>query len=175
VSRVLSITLRQAIFAQTTDRVAAVLITFFHPDLVEPIRISTDPTQRISETELIYGTISRGDQFVFIPVNAIYPDDQDESAPRAKLSMDNISLAGLQEGVFRVSDLLQLAPTPAAVLIEVVLSSTPDLVEVAWDELMMTRATFNFETVEIEMSMDNFATEPFPSGMFTPGSFPTLF
>lgn len=174
-SRTLSITLRQAIFAEQTDRVAVVLITFSHPDLVEPIRISTDPTQRISEDPLIYGTISRGNTFVFVPVNAIYPDDQDESAPRAKLSMDNISIAGLQEGVFRVSDLLQLAPTPASVLIEVVLSSTPEFVEVDWDELQMTRATFNFQEVQIEMSMDNFATEPFPSGMFTPGTFPTLF
>lgn len=173
--RSLSITLREAIFAQESDKVLVVLITFFHPDLTDPIRISTDPTQRLSEDPLIYGTISRGEQFVFIPVTAVMPDDQDEAAPRARLSLDNISIIGLQEGVQRVSDLIQLVPTPASVLIEVVLSSTPDIVEIAWDELQTAKATFNFETVQIDLEMNAFSTEPFPSGTFTPGAFPTLF
>jgi len=173
--RTLSITLREAIFAQESDKVLVVLITFTHPSLVEPIRISTDPTQRLSEDPLIYGTVSRGNQFVFIPVSAVMPDDQDQAAPRARLVLDNISIEGLQEDVHRVSDLLQLVPTPAFVLIECVLSSTPDIVEVAWDDLQTTKATFNAEIVQIDLAMDNFATEPFPAGTFTPGAFPTLF
>ena len=173
--RTLSITLREAIFAQESDKVLAVLITFMHPDLTEPIRISTDPTQRLSDDPLIYGTVSRGEQFVFIPINAVMPDDQDQAAPRARLVLDNISVEGLQEDVFRVSDILQLVPTPAMVLIECVLTSTPDIVEVAWDELQATKATINVETVQIDLAMDNFSTEPFPMGTFTPGAFPTLF
>ena len=173
--RELSLTMREAIFAQEADQVLVVLLTFLHPDLVEPIRISTDPTQRLSDDPLIYGTVSRGLEFVFIPINAVLPDDQDEAAPRARLVLDNISVAGLREGVQRVSDLLQLAPTPASVLIECVLASTPDLVEVAWDELLMSKASFNVEVVQIDLAMDSFASEPFPAGTFTPGAFPTLF
>lgn len=173
--RTLSLTMRDAIFSQETNKVPVVLITFFHISLVDPIRVCTNPTQRLSDDPLIYGTISRGEQFVFIPMDAIYPDDIAGQAPRAKLSLDNISVEGLMDGVNRVSDLIQLVPTPASVLIEVVLNTTPDIVEVAWDELQTAKATFNALTVEIDLSMDNFATEPFPAGLFTPSRFPTLF
>lgn len=174
-SRTFSLTMREALFAQQTDKTLIVLITFFHVDLVDPIRICTNPTQRLSEDPLMYGTISRGEEFFFIPMDAVYPDDVEGQAPRAKLSLDNISAEGYMDGVFRVSDLIQLVPTPASVLIEVVLNTTPDVVEVAWDELQTAKATFNDLTVELELAMDSFATEPFPSGMFTPSSFATLF
>lgn len=171
----MSLTMREAIFAQQTDKTIIVLFTFDHPELEAPIRVCTNPTQRLSTDPLIYGTVSRGNEYVFVPMDAIYPDDVEGQAPRAKLSLDNVSVEGLMEGVFRVSDIIQLVPTPASVLIEVVLNTTPDIVEVSWDELQTVKATFTDLTVELELSMDSFATEPFPSGMFTPSSFATLF
>ena len=73
---------RQAAYAAETGRVVIALLTLTHEDLETPIRISSDPTQRIESlstaADLVYGTVSRGETFVFLPMTIKLPSDTDE-------------------------------------------------------------------------------------------------
>jgi hypothetical protein len=48
--RVLSLNFRKALYAQESGEVPIFLLTITHPSLAAPIRLSTDPTARISPT-----------------------------------------------------------------------------------------------------------------------------
>ena len=73
-----SLNFRQAAFAQETGRVPIALITLSHPDLADDIRISTDPTQELTEfttdTEKVYGTISNGKTYFFLSLSTKIPN-----------------------------------------------------------------------------------------------------
>ena len=72
-----SLNFREAAYAAETGRVLIALMTIDHADLAEPIRISTDPTQRLedltTDEEVVYGTESRGETFLFCPVRIKLP------------------------------------------------------------------------------------------------------
>ena len=77
-----SLTFRQTAYAQETGRVIIALITLTHASLVEPIRISTDPTEKLSTPllDIVYGTVSRGNQYIFLPIKLQIPSDTDEGS-----------------------------------------------------------------------------------------------
>src|SRR5688572_11065331 len=89
-SRVLSLTFRQAMNAPETGEVVAALITIEHEQLVTPLRFSSDNAVRLSTDPLRYGTISRGLTFTFLPVGLVLPDDVEERPPAMRLKLDNI-------------------------------------------------------------------------------------
>ena len=88
----ISVNFRESSYASETGRVPILLITFDHIDMVAPIRISTDPTQRVLETDelVVYGTISRGNTFAFCPVRIKLPDDSDSGPGNMQIELDNI-------------------------------------------------------------------------------------
>ena len=59
--------------------------------------------------------------------------------------------------------------------IEAVLASAPDDVEMNWPALDMSNLTYDAMTLQFDLTMDALVTEPFPSGSFSPASFPGLF
>lgn len=87
-----SVNFRSSAYASETGRVPILLITFSHDDIAVPIRISTDPTQRVLETDEIiaYGTISRGDTYTFLPVSFKLPDDTDTGPGNMQIELDNV-------------------------------------------------------------------------------------
>jgi hypothetical protein len=60
----LSLNFCKALFAQEAGEVAIFLRTITHPSLVTPIRLSTDPTARLTTYPLTYGTVSRSTTFM---------------------------------------------------------------------------------------------------------------
>lgn len=178
--RVLSLTLRAAATAQETDQTPAVLVTVTHPELPEPLRLSSDPSRRLSADPPLYGTTSRGQTFWHIPMSVILPDSQPQAAPRAQLQLDNIAVDRDLAGIpglarARVSDLLRLSPRMATVLLELVLSTTPDVVERRWPLLETVAATVEGPSVVLDFGRDNRAREPFPALTFSSFYFPGLF
>ncbi|KAA0970314.1 hypothetical protein FPY71_07255 [Aureimonas fodinaquatilis] len=165
--RTLSLTMRQTLAGQDSGRVAVVLLTISHPMMSVPFRFSSDPTQLLSETPLQYGTISRGSPFLFFPFSISLPDDVGERAPVSQIQIENVSRT--------MVELIRSAPSRATVGIELVLASSPSSVEVAFPPFDLNGATYNADTITMELSMDSLSSEPFPAGRFNPAGFPGLF
>ena len=165
--RLLSITMRHALSNQETGEVAVVLLTIRHPMLPAPIRLSSDPTQRLSNVPLTYGTVSRGHAYLFFPFSHVLPDEVDDRAPAAQIQIENVSRDLIQ--------LLRSANTSAKVDMELVLASAPDNVEIEYLGFDLSAVTYNAEIVTLELTIDSLDTEPYPAGKFTPAGFPGLF
>lgn len=165
--RTVSLNFRRALFAQEAAEVPIFLLTISHPTLAAPILLTTDPTTRITTDPLVYGTISRGNTFLYAAVDLQLPDEQDGSAPAAKLSIQNVT-----------RDIIPLArsvQTPPQVKIETVLASDLDTVEIVWPSFDMTGLTYDVSSLQFDLTIDALTTEPFPAGSFGPANFPSLF
>lgn len=157
----------RALFAQESGEIPAFLLTITHPTLAAPILLSTDQTIRLTEDPLTYGTISRGNTYLWAGVGLQLPDEQDGTAPAAKLVIENVT-----------RDLIPLVrsiQTPAQIKIEAVLISAPDTVEITMPSFDMTNLQYDMATLQFDLTMDALTTEPFPAGTFGPANFPDLF
>lgn len=157
---------RQALYAQESDEVAVCLITVTHPELTDPIRLSTDPTARLSTDPLLYGTKSRGDDYSFVPINVMIPEEGEE-APAAALEIDNTDL-----GLITV---IRSVTQAASVKIEIVLASDPDTVEIEYPAMTVSHVDYDAQTIRFSLAIDSLATEPFPGTAYIPSMFPSLF
>ncbi|MBX4944644.1 DUF1833 family protein [Rhizobium binae] len=166
-SRDISSGFLNAIYSQETDEVPICLLTVTHESLGEPIYISSDPTTRLSDQPLVYGTESRGEQYIFLPFEFTLPDDRSDSPPRVELTMDNIDRS--------LVSILRTFMTPPSIKLEIILASDPDLVEITMPVLQMSDTTIEDHTISVNLIADALINEPHPAGQFTPGSFPGLF
>jgi hypothetical protein len=158
---------RSALYAQETDEVPICLLTVTHESLDEPIYISSDPTTRLSDDPLVYGTESRGEQYIFLPFEFTLPDDKSDTAPRVQLTIDNID--------HTLVALLRTFATPPSVKLEIIMASDPETVEITVPVLQMSDATIEHHTISNTLVADPLINEPHPAGQFTPGAFPGLF
>lgn len=166
-----SLNFREAAFAAETGRVLIALLTIDHPDLAEPIRISTDPTQRLEELttdeEVVYGTVSRGETFLFCPVRIRLPDDKDDGPGEMTLEVDNVhrDLTATIRSIF----------TPASITVEMVMDNDLDTVEAQWPEFLLTNISYDATTITGTLKLETLEREPFPAGSFSPAYFRGLF
>jgi len=166
-ARTISATLRSALYAEETGEVPIVLLTITHPLSASPAYVSSDPTQRITTDPLVYGTVSRGNQFLFVPFSIALPDDKNEAPPRAQIILDNVGRGFIP--------LLRSAVTPAKITIEVVLASSPNVVEVQVPQLDLVGADYDANSVTMTLAQYALQNEPFPADLITPSNFPGLF
>ena len=166
-SRTTSANFRSAAFSNETDEVVICLLTITHAEMAEPLRLSSDPTQRISENPLAYATVSRGETFVFLPFEFTLPADQDDVPPRVSLNLANADRA--------LIGLLRTISSPLQIKVEVVLASSPDEVEVDLPIMQLSEIDYDAQGVRANLVIDGMQTEPFPSGQFDRGRFPGLF
>jgi hypothetical protein len=165
--RTLSLQFREAMHAQQTDVVPIVLLLIEHPDLDEPVRLSSDPTVRLQESPLLYGTVAQGETWTFLPFSLVWPEEKDEGAPVQKLQIDNIDRELIR--------LLRSTISPALVQAFIVLSSAPDVIEIEGAPFDLTMADYDARSISMTLNIDALAFEPFPAGGFTPAAFPGLF
>ncbi|MBB3523076.1 DUF1833 family protein [Rhizobium sp. BK456] len=156
-----------ALYSQESDEVIICLLTVTHDDLEEPIYLSSDATTRLSDDPLVYGTESRGEQYIFLPFDFTLPDDRGDSPPRVQLTMDNIDRS--------LVTILRSFQTPPSIMLEIILASDPDAVEITMPLLQMSDATIEDHTISVTLVADGLINEPHPAGQFTPGAFPGLF
>lgn len=166
-----SLNFRQAAYAQETGRVLIILMTLDHDSLSEPIRLSSDPTQRLTEyttdSEVVYGTVSRGDNYIFFPMRIKLPDDTDDGPGEMTLEIDNVHRQYTQT--------IRSIFTPVTVKTEIILDDTPDVVEAQWPEFLMTNIKYNDTIISATLKLEILENEPFPAGTFSPSYFPGLF
>lgn len=166
-SRTLSSGFLAGLYSQESDEIVICLLTVTHDDIGEPIYLSSDPTARLSEDPLIYGTASRSNEYLFLPFEFTLPDDRSDSPPRVQLTMDNTDRS--------LVALLRSISTPANIKMEIVLASDPDHVEIEMPALQLSDVTINEGSISATLVADSLINEPHPAQLFTPGSFPGLF
>jgi hypothetical protein len=159
--------MRQALFSQESGEVAIFLVTISHPDLDEDILLSSDATERLSTDPLMYGTSSQGKTFYYVGMEVSLPDEQEKSPPACKLVISNVdrSLVPLARSIV----------SPASAKIQIVLEYALDLVEIEVPVLDMVNLQYDVMSLTFDLTMDALASEPFPSGTFSPAAFPGLF
>lgn len=166
-SRTISSGFKAKLHAQDSDVVAAALLTITHADLASPIRLSTDPTKRLSTDPLKYGTTSRSNDYDFVPVAVVLPDEADDAAPAASLEVDNADL-GLITAVRSITD-------AADVAIEIIDTSDPDTVEISFPAMRVANVTYDRSVVRFGLEVEGLQSEPFPGMAFLPSNFGGLF
>lgn len=166
-----SLNFRQAAYAAETGRVPIALITLDHEDLADPIRISTDPTQELSglttDEEKVYGTVSNGENYVFLPVRLKLPDDTDEGPGEMQLEFDNIHRA--------YTSAIRSISTPVSCQVDIVMDNALDTIDASWPEFYVTNIVYNATTITGTLKLETLEREPFPAGSFVPSYFPGLF
>lgn len=156
-SRSVSDTFRSAVYAQETDQVFLALITIDHPSFATPIRVSSDAVD----------TLSRGNTFSRYPFKLTLPGEGDGASSIAKITIDNVSRDILRQ--------LRATSDAASVLIEIVLGSAPDTVEVSFPDFYLSEVDHDALTIQGTLSVEHFTAEPFPALVFSPAGFAGLF
>lgn len=117
--------------------------------------------------ELVYGVISRSNNFIFLPVEISLPTEEDNSAPKCSLVIHDVTRY--------LTPVIRDIQSPPRVLIELVLTSTPNVVEASFSGFYISNISYNADSVTCELAMTDFAVEPFPCFTFTPQFFPGIF
>lgn len=164
--RSVSLNARTSFQAGHTDEVPVVLVIVRHPSLAEPARLSSDPTIRFSADPLTYGTRHQGEDYGFILLSAILPDDQDRSPPKTTLAFENVHAD--------MAAVLRSFTEPAEIEMRVVLASTPDQIEARYTRLRAVRGSYDASQVSLDISREPFTSEPMPADRMTPDRFPGL-
>lgn len=156
-------------YAQETEICPVFLVTISHEDLSQPILISSDPTQRLSETasSVVYGTVSRGEQYVFFPFTLTLPSDEDDGPQNMSVEWDNVDRV--------ITETLRGIEGPPIIKTEIILADAPDLVEATWPDFLLTQVTYDSSTIKGTLSNETLVREPFPALCFTPSYFPGVF
>jgi len=157
---------REAMFAENTKEWAAVLLELTHPLYPDIFRVTTAGV-RISEAPLKYGIVHNGVEYLFVPMEFQLPADIEGAAHNARLVIENIS-----------RDLLVFVRSiepGGKCTIKLISSINVNFVERQFPLLDIKAATWNAETITIEMGLDALDSEPIPADTFNPSGFPALF
>lgn len=171
--RNISLAARTALRDASSAEVEIVLIMIHHADLAKPIRLSSDPTETISEDPVMYGTRSTwqtpapsNDPFLAVPISTRMPSDLDDAPASANLVIDLVDE--------EILSTLRSFRGQATADIAVVLSSDTNSPEVAYYGLMVT--SFSADTGEVTVFFDRqpIEDEPHPADRMTRERFPAL-
>lgn len=167
--RITSVDFMKAAYAEESDVFPILLMTITHSSLSEPIRVSTDPTQRVIETttDVIYGTISNGETYLFYPLSLSLPSEADEGPANMRIEIDNIH-RDLTPAVRGLN-------SPPSVTTDIVLSSDVDNVIATWPEYLLVNWEMNAMTISGDLMLETLVAEPYPAGSFNPADFPGAF
>ena len=159
----------KAMFARDSDDTLITLLTFTGGGIGSPIRVADGYTARISTTadEIVYGVPSRGNDFTFIPFQIILPDEQVASAPQCTITLYDVTR--------QLMPAIRALSGPPTGLIELVLASTPNTVEIAFSGFELGSVPYSAEQITLVLGVQSLAAEPFPAHGFTPSYFPGLF
>jgi hypothetical protein len=161
----------RAIFSPEADSDLLFLLTIYDPINPNTVvaRLADGFTQRLSETsdEIVYGVVSRSEQFMFLPMEISLPTEEEAQAPRCSLILRDVTRY--------VIPIIRTITGPPKVKMELVLSKTPDTVEASFSGFYISSFTYNADSVTADLSMIDYEREPFPMHSFTPAYFPGMF
>jgi hypothetical protein len=172
-SRTLSLTARSHGQAAQPEDVEVVLMQFDHDDLDAPIRISSDPTERLSTEPLRYGTRSswngtdpQAAPFYFLAAGFELPGDQEDAPAAVRIVLDLFDAT--------LVTLLRSVSTQGTAHLAIVFAASPDTVEIEFRDLRITTVEYG-EQLVITCSRRPIEEEGVPAIRMTKDRFPGLF
>lgn len=167
-SRSTSALFRQAAYGPQTGEVVTMLLTVTHADLAAPIRVSADNADTFAvDGVTVRGTISNGENYIYLPMQIVCPDDSEESISEARIQLDNIDRSIL-------ASIRSISSAPA-VTIQIVLASQPDTVEATYENFALADVQADPLTISGRLTLGSFLGEPYPGGSMNPSNFPGMF
>lgn len=161
----------KAVFSPDSDADLLFLLTIYSPDNPTEViaRLSDGFTQRISETddEVIYGVKSRGEDYLFLPMQITLPTEEEAQAPRCSITLNDVTR--------QIVPIIRTISGAPKIKMELVLSKTPDTVEIVYTNFYINSFTYNADSISANLSMVDLEREPFPMHSFTPRYFPGMF
>jgi len=158
----------------SSDEVHVALFQIEHESLDTPVRLSTDPTERLTTDPLVYGTRSNWlgadpttEPFQFILASSILPSDIDDEAASGNIVIENVH--------GDISKVLRSFTSAATIHMAVVLASSPNEIEAEWRDMQLTTADIGSGDVVLEFSRDDIEDEYSPGGRMSKNWFPALY
>lgn len=173
--RRLSLNKRLSLDAANTEEVDVFLFYITHPDLDAPLRLSTDPTERLSVDPLRYGTRSTWmdsntvtEPFEFIIADALVPSDIAEAGADAQMAVKLVDDAMVEA--------MRSFQGKASVSMAHVLAASPSVIEGQWRGMLLNEGTLELTRAEIvfSFSRDDVEDEPHVADTFSKQNFPGL-
>lgn len=172
--RRISLTSRLSADASHSGDVEIFLLRITHPDLDgDYVRLSSDPTARLSVEPLVYGTRSTwlsdgGDPYLFVLASALLPDDRDEQTGSTQIELEAVD----QD----IAQVLRSTIQRATVDIAIVRASDPDTVDLEVRDLaLMSAEAASAGTITLTIGRESITSEPWPAHRMTRSLFPALF
>jgi len=161
----------RAVFSPDADDDLITLLTIYDPanESVVLARLSDGYTKRISEsdTEVIYGVTSNEQDYTFLPMQISLPSEDEAQAPRCSVVLYDVTRY--------ITPIIRTITGPPRIKLELILSKTPDVVEVSFSDFYINNFTYNSDSVTADLAMIDYEREPFPMHSFTPRYFPGMF
>jgi hypothetical protein len=166
----------RAVFSTDSDSDLIFLLTIHNPDDYSEVilRLADNFTKRLTQApfaetadEVYYGVESRGNEFLFLPIELSLPSEDEAQAPRCSLVLRDVTRF--------ITPIIRNLNGPPKVTMELVLSKTPEIVEASFSGFYINNITYNADSVTTDLSMIDYEREPFPMHSFTPAYFPGLF
>lgn len=111
--------------------------------------------------------VSRGQTYLAFPMEIRLPADDGERVRDVTIEFDNVSLELIDE--------IRTVTRPISVKIEMVLSSAPDIVQLAYEELKIRNISYNAQKLIASLFMDSFLNVSLGSETYAPQNYPGLF
>lgn len=163
----------KALFSPESDDDLICLVTLSNFDNANTvIRLADNFTGRLSayttDEEVVYGVTSRSNDYIFVPINVTLPSEEETGFSKCSITINDVTqmvMPMIQGQILR----------PPELLLELVLKSSPSTLEASFPGFYVNSITYSADTVQLEVNMINYQTEPFPCFNFTPKYFPGLF
>lgn len=172
--RHVSLTARMAHEEPVTDEVLVMLIMIEHASLSAPVRISTDPTERLSVDPLSYGTRSSWmgadpatQPFLFAAMDAELPGDQEDAPAGFTLVVNTVDAD--------IAKLLQSFTDRADAHMALVYASQPDVIEQELRNAKMTSSEGGAGEIVMTVSRNPIEDETVPTDGYTKLRVPGLY
>lgn len=148
----ISTDLKQEAWSQESN-LPLVLLEIDHDDLAEPIRVVNNKTN----------ITSNGDEYTAFPFEITLPDSNDDSPPRAKIRIDNVSR--------EIGQAIRSISSPPSVTIRVIRQETPDIIEAEYVGMRLLQVPYDALSVEGVLEFEDLTREPFPAFTFSPANY----
>lgn len=156
-ARNLSLTAMQSALAQVTSEVWLTFCKVEHATLGTPLYLVNNSENVLADSVT----------YTAYPFTVQLPDDTDNKEPTARLVIDNVDRA-------YVDEIRNMQTTPTITL-SVRLASSPNTVEYGPIEFETLAVTYDANTITFNLGFGSFIAEPFPYRTFNPREFPGMF
>lgn len=125
-----------------------------------------------TEAEVIYGVTriinDQVQEFVYLPMQINLPPEQETGVGTMSISINYVTPQA-------ITLIRKYLTQPTKVTIDLIFGNNPNNIEASFSNFWITSATYNAQSITLQLDMISFSREPFPSFSFTPSYFPGLF